>query len=465
MNRLISFAARAALSATALIALGLNAHAQTVYTNRAQFEAALNRFQTETFTAPNHDYRNTPAAFPFLTATASGFVGGCSISDNRLQIWTIASDSTPQPTLNFPTPINAFGGDFIDGASGAGMAISLGGKSFQSSSYLPASGTGFFGVISSTPFQSVSFRANHQPYRWSEIPSWGTFFHFGLDNVSFRTVAKPDGSGSGSNGAVLTDILAVQDFNGDSIPDLLTRSRDKPTFRYMDFSSGTSSMMGQETSSAPTDGWRVVGAGQFGYNGSPDLILMHPTDNRIHLWHMRGAQRLGGEYVYYTNQSNKHMTLPLGASFLGTADFDGDGLDDIAWLDPTTRRIGIWLMHGASFYSGHYINQPVPQGWKIVGMGHGSASHSPQIVLLSPSREIHVWSLNGFDWYNGAYVLNPSDNSHAILPFGWSIVGVADMDRDGLDDLVMQNRSEGAVAYWRISSDLYFAGSVAIENP
>lgn len=264
-----------------------------------------------------------------------------------------------------------------------------------------------------------------------------------------------------------TPVVAVLDFNGDRLPDLLTDTNGKPTFGYTQV--GQNGVIVPQigiTPDAPTGGWKVAGAGRFAATGTPDLVLVHPTDRRIHLWHMNGTKRTSGEYVYYTNQPDQHMTLPQGASFLGTADFDGDGWDDIAWFDAATRRIGIWSMHGASFYSGAYINQTVPDGWQVVAMGRiDPFPSSPQLVLLSPAREIHLWSLRGFEWYDGAFVFNPNDGSHVVLPAGWNIVGVADMDRDGLGDLVLQNPSQAWLAFWRITPNFGFAGGFGIQIP
>lgn len=261
-------------------------------------------------------------------------------------------------------------------------------------------------------------------------------------------------------------ILAVRDFDGNSTPDLMFTRQNVPTFWYTS-STGTRSVgsrvVRQEaTQSAPTGGWQIAGAGRFSPSSSPSLVLTHPTDRRIHLWHMDGSTRTGGEYVYFGNQPDLHMTLPQDAKFLGAADFDGDGSDDIAWFDGATRRIAIWNIHGAAVYSGHYIDHALPAGWNVIGMGQMDSTPSPELLLLGPNRELHIWQLNGYQWYNGAYVTTRS-GSYATLPVGWDVAGMADFNGDGRYEIVIQNQGLWGLAYWQLTPNVSFQSTLPIQ--
>jgi hypothetical protein len=279
--------------------------------------------------------------------------------------------------------------------------------------------------------------------------------------------AEPDlGAHETGNYNLAAPITAVQDFNADGMPDFLTETEGKPTYGYTAHTTDSAEITGfGMTPQAPTGGWKVVTAGQFyGETASPSLVLVHPTDRRVHYWTLDGTTRTGGVFTYYTNQTNQHMTLPAGFYILGAADFDEDRFEDIVWFDPFLRRLGVWSMKGASFYSGAYLSHTLFQGWNIVAMGRLDYFSFPEMLLLGPNREVHVWYMTyGWQWYSGSYVRNPADNSIVTLPEGSSIVGMGDFDRDGLDEIVVQNRAENKIEMWKLDYYLNLLGKYPIK--
>lgn len=447
------------LALCALLALVGTAHAQTtVYSSRTAFLAALDRYQTETFTAPGTIVGIDRPVFDYIALPmTAGRVGAGSTSN---AIAMISSGYSGTATVNFPAPVNAFGADLVvssnqtDEANSGTASVSISGTSYPLPKGTTTPKSVFFGVISNQSFSSVVF----------SLASTGTDTGNGapghifvtMDNAAFRAV-----------GIIPGKILATRDFNASSTPDLMYLIDGKPTYLYTQTGRGATTISGQGTTApAPTSNWQVKSAGRFAYGmTTPDLVLTNPTDRRVHFWHMDGTTRTGGEFTYYTNQPNLHMTLPPNTEILGTADFDGDLRDDLAWFDPATRQIGIWEMHGSSFYSGAYLNKTLPTGWKIVAVGRLDYNPSPAFVLLSPTRELHVWYLTGFNWYSGSYILDPATNARVLLPAGWEVVGLADFNADGLDELVLQNRLENKIEYWQLDYSLFYRGKVAIPIP
>lgn len=99
-------------------------------------------------------------------------------------------DGTPSGIhyFEFPDPILAFGGTFTGASSGSGLTLSVGSAkdnifpgiiSFQDT--LGGDGTGFLGVVSSTPFSTVAFGVEGNDGKSSEV--------FRLDEVTIGTVS------------------------------------------------------------------------------------------------------------------------------------------------------------------------------------------------------------------------------------------------------------------------------------
>jgi uncharacterized protein YbdZ (MbtH family) len=435
------------------------AHAQTtVYNSRAAYLAALDRYQTETFTAPGTDNGTIYPMFDYVSLPRT--VGRIGVGNTNNLISMLVTGYSGTATVSFPAPVTAFGADFVvssnqtqDAQSGT-ASVSIGGTSYPLPKGTTTPRSFFFGVISTQAFSSVVFSLQSTGVDGGN----GAPGHITLtmDNAAFRPVST-----------ILGKILETRDFNGDFAPDFLYTIDEKPTYLYTQTAADVTTIASQGvTTPAPTSGWQVKRAGRFAYGmTTPDLVLTHPTDRRVHFWHMNGTTRTGGEYVYYTTQTDLHLTLPPNTEILGAEDFDEDQRDDLVWFDPATRQIGVWSMRGASFYSGAYLNKTLPAGWKIVGLGRVDYNPYPELLLQSPTRELHIWYFNGFNWYSGSYVLNPANNARMILPAGWEVAGMADFNRDGLDEIVLQNRVENKVEYWKLNYNLYYLGKVSVPIP
>ena len=99
-------------------------------------------------------------------------------------------DGTPsgEHYFQFAEPIYGFGGVFIGASSGSGLTLAIGSStsnilpgavSFQDT--LGGDGTGFLGVVSSTPFTTVAFGVEGNDGKSSEV--------FRIDEITYGTVS------------------------------------------------------------------------------------------------------------------------------------------------------------------------------------------------------------------------------------------------------------------------------------
>lgn len=97
--------------------------------------------------------------------------------------WSGIDDGTgPAFTFTFDAPITAFAFDYNDRDGSDAYQVSLAGQVFANPPFSGFTGSGFFGVVSDTPFNTVTF---------SHSIVGGILEPFGIDNVRSNVFAAP----------------------------------------------------------------------------------------------------------------------------------------------------------------------------------------------------------------------------------------------------------------------------------
>jgi len=146
------------------------------------------------------------------------------------------------------------------------------------------------------------------------------------------------------------------------------------------------------------------------------------------------AENLGG----YTSGSRLQLSA-VGAR----GDFNGDGRDDILWRN-VDGTVGNWLSTagGATQYNAAAGLMPAPVDWHIVGIGDLNGDGRADILWRNDDGRVGNWLANaggGFE-YNAAAGLSEASAD-------WKIVGIADLNGDGRDDILWRN-DDGRVGNW-----------------
>ncbi len=133
-------------------------------------------------------------------------------------------------------------------------------------------------------------------------------------------------------------------------------------------------------------GYLVGAVGDFNGDGYADLVF---TSAKRDLW-------------MWTNDQHGHWTsTPLGTypdqwQLVGAADIDGDGHDDLLWLNPSTCQFAYWLMNGNTRVGSRTVS--VACGYYPVGIGYYSPSGMVSILWSSAANDLWVW-----DSHSGAF--------------------------------------------------------------
>jgi hypothetical protein len=143
-------------------------------------------------------------------------------------------------------------------------------------------------------------------------------------------------------------------------------------------------------SGAGMAGWQVVGAADSNGDGVPDLIWQNIATGQVNVNYYGGpgGTTLAGSAVLNSGAGT------AGWQLVAVADFDGNGVPDLVWQNTSTGQVNVNYYGGANGIS--------LIGFAVLNSGAGTA--------------------------------------------GWSVVGAADFDGNGVPDLVWQNGSTGQVA-------------------
>ena len=173
------------------------AQAVTIFTDRSAFEAAAGALAVETFDAPIATADSiTFAGGIKATKTSSGFPPTLNRVARGIYTGFLARDSFRDIILDFGRNVTAFGADVsgLNVLSGDRSALLVSGAfdgTVQTLSVSDAVGSGgFFGIVSSTGFDSVTLGTDSGAFLFGgTVPFGGETFN--LDNVAVSAVPLP----------------------------------------------------------------------------------------------------------------------------------------------------------------------------------------------------------------------------------------------------------------------------------
>jgi hypothetical protein len=134
-----------------------------------------------------------------------------------------------------------------------------------------------------------------------------------------------------------------------------------------------------------------------------------------------------------------------GWTVVGVADMNGDGVPDLIWQNDTTAQAVVHYYGGAggAVYQGwNWLDQRNALGWMIVGAADFDGNGTPDLVWQNTSTTqvvVHYYGGAGGAVYQGWAYLDATGAP------GWTVGGAADMNGDGVPDLIWENNSTGQV--------------------
>jgi hypothetical protein len=190
--------------------------------------------------------------------------------------------------------------------------------------------------------------------------------------------------------------LFTGDFDGDGHKDLIWQAdtTGQVTVNYFAGAGGTVFQGWNWLNSGGIPGWRVVAAADFDGNGVPDLVWMNNQTRQVTIHYYGGA---GGATFLGWNWLNSGG-IP-GWTVVGAVDFDGNGTPDLIWQNDATRQVTVHYFGGpggATIQGWNWLNSGGVPGWAVVGAADFDGNGVPDLVWQSAStRQVTVHYFGG----------------------------------------------------------------------
>ena len=218
------------------------------------------------------------------------------------------------------------------------------------------------------------------------------------------------------------------DLDGDGADDLVWLSDDGTLVRVTSADLATARLY-----SLPSGGWQLEAVGDFDGDGAPDLLFFAPGQLAIA---PGSALRAGPGALTLVPWA----TLPDGATFAASGDFDGDGKADVAVVDPS--GVSLWLAADSVLPL-----SVAPPAQASAAAGDADGDGHADLVWISADGA-SLWRIGG-----GGLI----DTTSVTLPEGASFGAFADLDGDGAAELALRTAPD---ALTRLQAVAPFASAV-----
>jgi uncharacterized repeat protein (TIGR01451 family) len=228
------------------------------------------------------------------------------------------------------------------------------------------------------------------------------------------------------------------DFNGDGHEDLIWRADTtrQVTVHYYGGAGGATFQGWNFLNAGGVPGWTVVAAADFDGNGVPDLVWMNNQTRQVTVHYYGGA---GG--ATFLGWSWLNAGGVAGWTVVGAADFDGNGTPDLIWQNDATRQVTVHYYGGAggaTFQGWNWLNAGGVVGWTVAGAADFDGNGTPDLIWQNNATRqvtVHYYGGAGGATFQGWNYLNAAGIA------GWSVAGANDFDGNGVPDLVWQSDS------------------------
>ena len=253
-----------------------------------------------------------------------------------------------------------------------------------------------------------------------------------LDVHTFSGTVTVGGGGGGGGGGTVSSLedagSHLGDFNGDGRDDVLVRHTNGRWFYYP--MNGRFPMVSQRGHANLTTNtaWRFAGIGDLDGDGRDDVLMRH-TNGRWFYYAMNGRR------VIANRSGIANLTTNTAWRFAGIGDLDGDGRDDVL-VRHTNGRWFYYAMNGRRVIANRsgIANLTTNTAWRFAGIGDLDGDGRDDVLMRHTNGRWFYYAMNG-----RRVIANRSGIANLTTNATWRFAGIADMNGDRRDDVLMRN--------------------------
>ena len=221
-------------------------------------------------------------------------------------------------------------------------------------------------------------------------------------------------------------IVGQRDFNGDGKGDVLWRDNLGNVGMWL--MNGTSILSTAVLGNVPNT-WSVAATGDFNGDGMGD-ILWRDNQGNVGVWLMNGTSIL--------------RSAVIGNVSLNWVVAGADEHGDIFWRNTVTGEVGMWVMNGTTIaQTADFGAQPLTMS--VAGIGDFNGDGSEDILFVDNLGNVTVWLLHGTSLYKTVALGNVGTN--------WSVAQTGDYDNQ-LQSGILWTDATGDVGAWFFSGSI-----------
>ena len=223
------------------------------------------------------------------------------------------------------------------------------------------------------------------------------------------------------------------------------------------------------TQPLPSPSQPFVGSNDYNADGLGDILWHNSSTGESQVWLMNGSSRIGRTTI---TDGGRPALIGHPWRIASSRDFNADGKSDLLWHNGSTGETQIWHMNGRAF-SGRVTvlgengaAALVGMPWTIVGSNDMNVDGKPDIIWYNTSSgETQLWLMSGAGYKVGGRATVVDENGRAIL-IGppWSIVGSGDFNRDTQTDLLWHNASTGHTQIWHMNGNRIIGRATVLDE-
>ncbi len=280
------------------------------------------------------------------------------------------------------------------------------------------------------------------------------------EGIQFRAAGTADDSAASTYSVDMSSASYVGhgDFDGDNREDIFISVPTGTDSKFLYVYSGDTATTGgdrTQINGLPLGNeWNVLGIGDMNEDGKADILFRHRENGIIVQWFYQSSQGV----PYEMNRGNPGDNWVV----LGMQDFDGNGTDDILFRNSATKDVVQWATFVGSSrsfgdISGSYIGT-VDDSWELLGGADFDGSGSEDLLWRHSTTGMVVnWLMDGSN-STGNLLSTSTEDTMELEGFG-------DYNGDGRADIAWRDSSSNLVTVWYMDGGTATSSVVgAIDN-